>query len=912
MSAFGNSVAVSRTNTVEELAAPYGGMENAQFVERPIRVAIYDDGNSTKPGYLNASETQGVVHNNVSLMSVILGESGYEPELLDVQDIQNNVLQPASFDVLVLPDNLPRENITDQIMEFWLGGGGILALDGSSIFLCEMGILPPESEGENGNYVYWEFAGNDFNFTKRHPVSKSYALNDTIDRTVVGDFAWNWTALQSSSIAGDLKKIAATTGNPEFVAVMAFDPSDRGGRIVTSMWDLVNDYLPEMFPLFGDAVEWLAPRPKGRIAFDMSHQPRLGVDTYDTLSQFPGKYVGMRDSFVRNDYTFDKLYPTAEGNLTGDRLEQFDILILVSPDYNYTGAEREAVVNWVENGGGLFVLGESSSVGPSFLVPTDQINSLFGSFSMELNISSHAIGVQTAWEDNHPTTEGTADLRMGTPGYINYTGDAEPIWRVAGGVTVATQPFGNGRVVLAADMNFADGTYIDQDDNIQFLINVANWLTSSEAKVLVYSDTAFHDPNNNTYRGPVAEALNDLGIPFYMTSVGFFLNQSLHLQEWDLVIVDNINYVISGYFDDLLWYLEEGGRLILETWTYSSSFADALNTYIGYDYVGPNFSPPPDIHIWAPDAPIFNNPVEYGADTISTSRDFIFGTECANLTVFENATALGGLSPDASETNATIILGADGRALVNGMLLTMYWSDTDDSAFEDAKELWFNEIAFMMRPIVDSPSDITFEGGSTGHAIVWEPHSWSPAEFAIIDGSSELAGGPWEGAPIDISVDDFEPGVHEVKLTLYDTLGFSESDVVIVTVVDTTPPDINSPADVEFEEATTGNSVEWTCYDLYPDTYSVYVNSSIDISAAWAGGNIEIILDGLEEGFYNLTLVVEDTSGNSASDTVLVTVTPPTGLGGLDTTTIIIIAAAAGGALLIIIIIIIRKRSGGS
>ncbi|MHA2213264.1 MAG: hypothetical protein ACW992_08900, partial [Candidatus Thorarchaeota archaeon] len=75
---------------------------------------------------------------------------------------------------------------------------------------------------------------------------------------------------------------------------------------------------------------------------------------------------------------------------------------------------------------------------------------------------------------------------------------------------------------------------------------------------------------------------------------------------------------------------------------------------------------------------------------------------------------------------------------------------------------------------------------------------------------------------------------------------------------------------------------------------------------------IEIILDGLEEGFYNLTLVVEDTSGNSASDTVLVTVTPPTGLGGLDTTTIIIIAAAAGGALLIIIIIIIRKRSGGS
>ena len=44
-----------------------------------------------------------------------------------------------------------------------------------------------------------------------------------------------------------------------------------------------------------DAIDWLCPRPKGRIAYDLSHNPRLGVDNWDDLTAYPGYYEDWRN-----------------------------------------------------------------------------------------------------------------------------------------------------------------------------------------------------------------------------------------------------------------------------------------------------------------------------------------------------------------------------------------------------------------------------------------------------------------------------------------------------------------------------------------------------------------------------------------------------------------------------------------
>ncbi len=92
------------------------------------------------------------------------------------------------------------------------------------------------------------------------------------------------------------------------------------------------------------------------------------------------------------------------------------------------------------------------------------------------------------------------------------------------------------------------------------------------------------------------------------------------------------------------------------------------------------------------------------------------------------------------------------------------------------------------------------------------------------------------------------------------------------TWIDTTPPTINHPSDIEYVEGAAGHSITWSPYDDYPASYEVYQNGTLIESHGWPGGSITIDTDGLSIGTYNYTIVVYDKSGNWAKDTVFVTV----------------------------------------
>ena len=97
-------------------------------------------------------------------------------DLLDVHDIYNYQLKTADYDVFVMCDNFPRENITDRVVDFWSGGGGVLSFDGSSDFLCYFGILPAAADGSTGFGTYWNYASANMILMERHPVTKSMTM----------------------------------------------------------------------------------------------------------------------------------------------------------------------------------------------------------------------------------------------------------------------------------------------------------------------------------------------------------------------------------------------------------------------------------------------------------------------------------------------------------------------------------------------------------------------------------------------------------------------------------------------------------------------------------------------------------------------------------------------------------------
>jgi len=670
-------------------------LKSSQIIPRTVRVAIYNEPNTTRPGYASV----GLMHNNYTALKDILIGAGYEVSELTSTDISNHKLMTADYDIFIMVDNLPRENITNYVKEFWLGGGGILSFDSAISYICYAGMIPPESEGSEGYSVYWSYAPYSTvqNITTRHPVTKAYQVNDTITEESVDWAAFDWTALQGTSIATEITKLATKTVNSNLATVVAFDPTQKGGRVIQMLGDgdLIGVNMDNMII---DAIDWLCPRPKGRILFDLSHHSFYGVDSWDDV-QSSINYGIWRNTLVSSGYTFDKLYPSDTGNLTASNLLPYDMLFLCMPEYNFTSDEVTAVTQWVNDGGGLIAIGEWGS----FADQNNNINYLYGSYDLKLTSNTGTSGATYIVE--HPTVEGCTEISSLTPGTINYTGDAFPIWGYDDTeICVAGQEYGNGRILLMSDVApFRDST-INSLDNLQYAINVANWLTSDGAEILIYivDNTIGPDANDNVYKGPVATALNDLGLSYYLTFSIEYFNMSLMEGSYDLAIIDHQQTSIDAYFGDILNYMKSGGHLILNTWTYRLVTASALWDYLGFEYGGNYYTTPQDIHIWDGAHAIFNLPAPYNAITLNTTYNWA-GTDFTNVTLHDNATAIAGLSSTTQESGAAIILGAEGRAIVNTMHLTVYYDDTDDSTYPDALEIWENEIAYMWAQITFEP-----------------------------------------------------------------------------------------------------------------------------------------------------------------------------------------------------------------
>ena len=159
-----------------------------------------------------------------------------------------------------------------------------------------------------------------------------------------------------------------------------------------------------------------------------------------------------------------------------------------------------------------------------------------------------------------------------------------------------------------------------------------------------------------------------------------------------------------------------------------------------------------------------------------------------------------------------------------------------------------------------------------------------------------------------------------------------------VNPTDTIPPTINSPADIEYVETTTGNIITWTPYDLNPAFYFISMNEYVVQSGLWNSSSdiITLSVDGLTVGLYNFVIIVYDQSGNIAVDSVLVSVVALTITSSTPTSTtsttatisnstttstiptlvalssVIVAMISIGSIVIIFVVIILILKRGGS
>ncbi|MHA1965373.1 MAG: DUF2341 domain-containing protein [Candidatus Thorarchaeota archaeon] len=209
------------------------------------------------------------------------------------------------------------------------------------------------------------------------------------------------------------------------------------------------------------------------------------------------------------------------------------------------------------------------------------------------------------------------------------------------------------------------------------------------------------------------------------------------------------------------------------------------------------------------------------------------------------------------------------------------------------------------KPQIDSPANLQYEGGTTGHSITWVPEDVYPAAYEFrIDGSI-VDSGDWTGSSITMSVDGISFGSHECNLTVLDIKGNAASDDVQVQVIDTTNPTLSSPDDIIYVLDTTGNVIQWTAADFSPSSFVITQNGTIVASGPWTNNpqNLTIPIDGLLLGTYEFVITVQDRAENTATNIVYVQV--------IAANNILLIGAGVGVIAIIVIIggvVCTRKR----
>ena len=145
-----------------------------------------------------------------------------------------------------------------------------------------------------------------------------------------------------------------------------------------------------------------------------------------------------------------------------------------------------------------------------------------------------------------------------------------------------------------------------------------------------------------------------------------------------------------------------------------------------------------------------------------------------------------------------------------------------------------------------------------------------PNEYFIsIDGNMKIL--QKYNQTFNISYNIFPTGTSLLNITLTDLSGNTQEYLIELTILDNDLPNLlNVEANRTFEYPNTRTTLTWNVFDIRPDFYVLYINSSIYESGNWTN-RIYILVD-LDIGTNLIELQVFDTSNNIEKDIFVISI----------------------------------------
>lgn len=220
------------------------------------------------------------------------------------------------------------------------------------------------------------------------------------------------------------------------------------------------------------------PKPRSRILFDDTHSCRPGV---------VGDWTDYESALVGAGYTVT--HHTAS-SVTLPALKRHDVFVIAMARSSYSGSEKKAISDFVNQGGGLLVVQDFGNA--PWSVPTREILNLFGAnddnnfihdptnnvggqiddviFDYQRNFLAHPI--TNGWKYFHVDAAASLSGGAGWNTIVETDDDSVPARRPV----VIVRAFGAGRIVAFGDTNTWANHLINNLENKRFGIRCAEWL----------------------------------------------------------------------------------------------------------------------------------------------------------------------------------------------------------------------------------------------------------------------------------------------------------------------------------------------------------------------------------------------------------------------------------------------------
>jgi hypothetical protein len=454
------------------------------------------------------------------------------------------------------------------------------------------------------------------------------------------------------------------------------------------------------------------PPPAGcqKILFDETH----GIFLSFTIE---GEYSETAARLESHGHTVDSLQDPAPFDY--GTISQYDVLVLMLPQDFYSVAEKDAIAQFVNEGGRLVTIAENGHI--DFDTSRDILNDVHNHLGDGLIHNNDYVldptdyDTQTSWPiiynfSADPVNDGIgaiveyagSSLKVTTPGYGTAFGDDDtytstlPFVPETEGAdsSLGLKTGVEGWMELLYDDRVPVGESNAQNPYVLGSSYVYHGLRTP-ANILIYSDDAYHLAPNTF----LDQALQHLGLSYTAHYEGDFAGFEASLTgagPWDLVLFGNDNYPPPpSVLTALDNYVNSGGKLVFTGWTISGDPGNPLWTTLGFSWFSNDVDPPDPVYWWDPGHPFFNVPESVPEFTSLLSVGY--GTYGQHVEPLPGFSALAGYTtPGPDPNDAALVLGNGGRTVFKGFLDGQNDADLDLDGLPDGGELWINLIHNML------------------------------------------------------------------------------------------------------------------------------------------------------------------------------------------------------------------------